>query len=288
MMFAFRIRGFSMVTALILVSALLNAAWNASVKSDGDRSVALAWIIGLGGGAGACALPFVDVPRPEVWPYLAATTILQNGYMVLLLLSYRHGDLSQAYPIARGTAALCAALVSSLLGIDALQPREWLGIAVSSLGIASLAFTARGAASRLRRAVAYPLLSGLFTAGYSLVDGSGVRVCGDPLQYVAWMSVCVSPFLPAWLAWRRWRSGAPSRTGPDSMGRHLAAAAVALISYGIAVWAFSQNSIGRTVVLRETSVLFAAIFGAVLLKEPFGARRILSALVILLGFSLWP
>ncbi len=72
------------------------------------------------------------------------------------------------------------------------------------------------------------------------------------------------------------------------MGPRLAAAAVALSSYGIAVWAFSQGSIGRVAVLRETSVLFAAILGAVVLKEPFGTRRILSAIVILLGFAIWP
>ncbi|MBK5256928.1 MAG: EamA family transporter [Vicinamibacteria bacterium] len=275
-----------MVTALILLSAILNASWNAFVKNDSDRAVAMAWIMGLGGLASLCVAPFIARPAPEVWPYLLATTIFQNIYIGLVLLSYRHGDLSQAYPIARGTAALAAAIVSSALGIDVLTPREWAGILLSSMGIASLAFAATGPASTLRRAVGYPLLSGLCTAGYSIVDGSGVRLAGSPFEYVVWMNLCASPFLPAYVLLTRRHELARSARG--SLGPRLFAAAVALSSYSIAVWAFSQGSIGRIAVLRETSVLFAAILGSVALKEPFGTRRILSAMVILLGFALWP
>jgi drug/metabolite transporter (DMT)-like permease len=72
------------------------------------------------------------------------------------------------------------------------------------------------------------------------------------------------------------------------MGNRMGAALLAMTSYSIAVWALSRGSIGRVAVLRETSVLFAAILGSVVLKEPFGKRRVLSALLILAGFALWP
>jgi drug/metabolite transporter (DMT)-like permease len=275
-----------MVTSLILFSAILHASWNAFVKNDGDRTLALAWIMGLGGMASLLALPFTAFPKPEVWPYLIATTILQNVYFAFVILSYRHGDLSQAYPIARGTAALLAAVASSALGLDILVPREWMGIALSSLGIASLAFAASGPVTTLRRSLGYPLLSGAFTAAYSIVDGSGARVADSAVDYVLWMNTCAAPFLPAYvLATRR----AEIRSaGLRGLGPRIAAAAVAMVSYGIAVWAFSRGSMGRVAVLRETSVLFGAILGAVVLREPFGARRILSAAVILAGFALWP
>ena len=275
-----------MVTALILFSAILHASWNAFVKNDGDHTVAMAWIMGLGGVASLVTLPFISFPRPEVWPYLIATTILQNVYFAFVILSYRHGDLSQAYPIARGTAALLAALASSVLGIDVLVPREWMGIALSSLGIATLAFAASGSGHLLRHALGYPLLSGVFTAAYSIVDGSGARVAQSPVEYVLWMNTCAAPFLPIYVIATR---GAEIRkTGLQGIGPRIAAAAVAMVSYGIAVWAFSQASMGRMAVLRETSVLFAAILGSVVLKEPFGTRRILSAAMILAGFALWP
>ena len=275
-----------MVTALILISAILHACWNAFVKNDGDRTTAMAWIMGLGGLASLAALPFTGFPKPEVWPYLIATTILQNAYFAFVILSYRHGDLSQAYPIARGAAALLAAVASSMLGLDTLVPRDWVGICVSSLGIASLAFASSGPGTTLLRSLGYPLLSGAFTAAYSIVDGAGARIASSPLEYILWMNTCAAPFLPAYvMATRR---AEIARAGFGGFGPKAAAAVVAMVSYGIAVWAFSQGSMGRVAVLRETSVLFAAILGSVVLKEPFGGRRIFSAGLILAGFALWP
>lgn len=275
-----------MVTALILLSAILHASWNAFVKSDSDRTLSMAWIMGLGGLGSVVALPFLSFPRSDVWPFLIATTILQNVYFAFVILSYRHGDLSQAYPIARGTAALLAAVVSSALGLDTLVVREWIGILISSLGIASLAFAAKGAGTRLLRSIGYPLMSGAFTAAYSIVDGMGARVAGNAFEYVMWMNLCAAPFLPLYVILSRGKA-AWNGQGPALRSR-LAAALIAFVSYGIAIWAFSNGSMGRAAVLRETSVLFAAILGTAVLKEPFGARRILSALVILSGFALWP
>lgn len=275
-----------MITTLILFSALLHASWNAFVKSDFDRTLSLAWIMGIGGVASLLAVPFVGLPERATWPYLVATTLLQNVYFGLVILSYRHGDLSQAYPIARGTAALLAAIASSALGMDVLVPREWLGIVISSLGIASLAFAAAGSGATLRRSIGYPLMSGAFTAAYSIVDGLGARAGTSPAAYVVWMNLCTAPALPLFvLAMRR---HAAFHGGLSAMGPRIGAALVAMASYSIAVWAFSQGSLGRIAVLRETSVLFAAIMGSVLLKEPFGRRRVLSAIVILAGFALWP
>jgi drug/metabolite transporter (DMT)-like permease len=275
-----------MVTALVLLSALLHASWNAFVKSDTDRALSLAWIVGIGGLASLFALPYIGLPAANVWPYLALTTVLQNGYFAFVILSYRHGDLSHAYPIARGTAALAAAVASALLGIDVLVAREWAGIVVSSLGIASLAFTATGPRKTIRHSILYPLASGLLTAAYSIVDGLGARTAGSAVEYVLWMNICAAPFLPAFLLATRPRESWRKGLGP--VGRRLGAALVAAASYGIAVWAFSHGSMGRMAVLRETSVLFAAILGSVVLHEPFGLRRTVSAIVILAGFALWP
>jgi drug/metabolite transporter (DMT)-like permease len=275
-----------MVTGLILLSALLHACWNAFVKSDADRTLSLAWIMGAGGAISLLATPFMSFPRPDVWPFLIATTVLQNVYFAFVILSYRHADLSQAYPIARGTAAMLAAIISAALGLDTLVPREWLGIAISSLGIASLAFAAQGSGAALARGIGYPLLSGAFTACYSIVDGTGARLSESAVEYVLWMNICAAPFLPAYVLLRRWRGGASSSSGP--VAPRIGAAIVAMASYGLAVWAFSRGSMGRVAVLRETSVLFAAILGTVVLKEPFGQRRILAATLIVLGFLIWP
>lgn len=276
-----------MATSLILVSALLHATWNAFVKSDDDRALSLAWIMAVGGIASLIALPLVGLPDPRAFRFLLMTTILQNAYFAFVVLSYRYGDLSQAYPIARGSAALLAAIGSSLLGIDALVPREWLGIVISSIGIASLAFgAARSNRIEIVRTLGYPLLSGTFTAAYSIVDGLGARASGNPLGYVAWMNIATAPFLPLYVL--ATRGGSAFASSPARIPQRITAALIAMCSYGIAVWALSQGSIGRLAVLRETSVLFAAILGSVVLKEPFGLRRVFSAVLIVIGFLLWP
>ena len=274
-----------MITALILLSAVLHASWNAFVKSDEDRETSMAWIMGFGGLASLVVIPFIAFPEPRAWPFLLMTTLLQNAYFGFVILSYRHGDLSQAYPIARGTAALTAAIASALLGLDVLVPREWAGIFISSIGISSLAFAAPGRGRELIKTLGYPLVSGLLTASYSIVDGMGARGSASPIGYVIWMNLCAAPFLPLYvLATRGRRALASAGLGPQ----RFAAAMVAMTSYGIAVWALSQGSIGRVAVLRETSVLFAAVLGSVVLREPFGGRRIFSAALIVLGFALWP
>ena len=275
-----------MITSLILLSALLHASWNAFVKNDPDRELSMAWIMGIGGLVSLVAAPFISLPPAGVWGFLLLTTILQNAYFAFVILSYRHGDLSQAYPIARGTAALTAALASSLLGIDVLVPREWAGIVISSVGISSLAFAAQGRGLALMRTLGYPLISGLLTASYSIVDGLGARSSLNPIEYVIWMNLCAAPFLPLYMLATRGRA-AFARGGP-LMNQRITAAIVAMASYGIAVWALSQGSMGRIAVLRETSVLFAAVLGSVVLKEPFGGRRIASATLIVVGFALWP
>lgn len=275
-----------MISALILCSALLHAGWNAFVKNDVDRTLSLAWIMGLSGFVSLAAIPFIGLPTPAVWPYLIATTLLQNIYFGLVLLSYRHGDLSQAYPLARGTAALGSAVASSALGIDTLVPREWLGICVSSAGIASLAFATAGSGAPLGRTLGYPLLSGVFTAAYTIVDAMGARASDHPLKYVVWMNIVTAPLLAVYILTTR--RGADLGLSLGAIGPRLGAAAVACISYGIAVWAFAHGPIGRAAVLRETSVLFATVLGSLVLKEPFGARRIASAMIILAGFALWP
>jgi drug/metabolite transporter (DMT)-like permease len=62
----------------------------------------------------------------------------------------------------------------------------------------------------------------------------------------------------------------------------MGAGALALTSYAIALWAMTLAPIGLVAALRETSVLFAAILGALFFRESFGPRRWL-ALAFIVG-----
>src|SRR6202012_2631456 len=95
---------------LVLAAAVMHAGWNAMLKGGGDRlrSVSLmAATTSLLGAAMAAALPW---PRPECWIFLGLSTSLHVGYNLLLVVSYREGDLGVAYPIARGSSPMLVTL----------------------------------------------------------------------------------------------------------------------------------------------------------------------------------
>ena len=54
-------------------------------------------------------------------------------------------------------------------------------------------------------------------------------------------------------------------------------------AYGLVIYAMSLGSMAVVSSLRETSVIFAAIIGALFLREPFGAARVRAATLVALG-----
>jgi drug/metabolite transporter (DMT)-like permease len=62
--------------------------------------------------------------------------------------------------------------------------------------------------------------------------------------------------------------------------------ALSIASYGIALWAMTKAPIGLVAALRETSVLFAAILGALIFDERFGPKRWAALILIVLGIGL--
>lgn len=268
------------VAVAVLLAGALHAGWNTLVKTGGDRTAtfvlimlgaALAWLpVGLLRG----------LPDPASWPWLGASVAIHLVYSAALLAAYRHGDLSQVYPIARGSAPALVAAGAWVLAGEALSWPEAAGVAVVSAGILSLAWRRRGPVTD-RLGVGFALVTGVTIGGYITADGIGVRHAGDPLAYIAWLFVAqglaLAPF-GWWLrraqlaeAWRAsWVSG-------------ICGGVIASISYGIAVWAMSLGPMAHVTALRETSVLIAALIGTRLLGEPFGIRRVAAAAAVATG-----
>src|SRR5687767_5720791 len=98
--------------AAVLAAALLHATWNALLKVGGDRLVAMTVMSGTAGIAAAIVLPFVPWPAAAAWPWLLLSVALHTAYSLVLIESYRTGDLAQVYPIARGSAPLLVAVAT--------------------------------------------------------------------------------------------------------------------------------------------------------------------------------
>ncbi len=273
------------VLLLVLLAAVLHATWNAFVKSGEDKLVLLALVIFSGSVPAFFLLPFLPLPATESWPFLVVSVVVHLIYYAALVGAYRHGDLSQVYPIARGSAPFLVAIGAWIFAGEGLGTLEWAGVATVSIGIMSLASPDRlGPREGEVKAVAFAFLTGLTIAVYALADGMGVRRSGAAFAYIAWLFVLSGvPILLATLWLRRGRIAAAFR---PHLKAGIFGGLIAALAYAIAIWAMSIAPIALVVSVRETSVLIAAAIGSLFLKESFGRRRIVAAAIIVAGAAL--
>ena len=267
-----------LVLFLVLASALLHASWNAMLRSGADRLWAISVMCAMSGLASVAILPFVPLPAPAAWPFVFLSAALQVGYCLFLVRAYRDGLLGQVYPIARGTAPLLVALGAAVFAGEHLGGRGLLGLGLVCGGIVGLSF---GKDRADVRSLLAALICGAFIAGYMVSDGMGVRRAGNALSYVAWMSMIQG--LPMPLVYLFLRRRLPPLGRDRETLKALGGGLISLLAYGVVVWAMLGADMARVSGLRETSILFAAVIGAVFLKEPFTLRRGACAVLITAG-----
>ena len=269
----------------VLFAAACHAGWNALIKVGLDP-LSTTTLISVGSGIVALAFsPFVGVPAWAAWPWLAASIVIHLVYFASLIESYRTGDLGQVYPIARGSAPLMTAAVTSIFVGEKLSALGWAGIAALVGGV--LLLSARGArhlAEIDRRAIGFALFTALTICAYSVVDGIGARLSANPNGYSVLLFVGIAVVMVPYALYRDGRDVIPAMQ--RFWLRGFAGGALQVLSYGIAIWAMTVAPIAIVATLRETSVLFGAVIAVVVLKEPLRAVRIVAACLIVCGLVL--
>ncbi|HEY9530224.1 MAG TPA: DMT family transporter, partial [Burkholderiales bacterium] len=197
-------------------------------------------------------------------------------YFVFLAGAYRWGELSYVYPVMRGGGPMIVALTGGLAFREILQPAEWLGVALVCAGILAFASGAHD-----RRATLFAIANAFVIGAYTLIDAAGARASGAPVSYAFWffvangLVICLlglvqrGSALPAYFQ-RHWL-------------RALAGGACALGAYSIALWAMTRAPVALVAVLRETSVIFAAVIGALVFREKMTRRRLVATGAVLAG-----
>ena len=268
------------VSMAVLLAALLHASWNAMIKGGGDVLHDTAGIIV---GAMLIGLPFlfvVPVPPAAAWPFIIASVVVHLAYYWLMISAYRAGDLSLVYPLMRGVAPLITAIAGIAVLGEMPAPMAWLGMLLVSGGVFLLGYRALGHAPS-RAAVTFALANAAVIALYTLIDGHGARVSGNAWSYIVWLFVLDGiPFSLWMLATRRetFIAHLRRRSRRALVGGGLSAAA-----YAISVWAMTKAPVALVASLRETSVLFATLIGARLLRERLSARRWSGVIAVVLG-----
>ena len=252
------------------------------MKRSADAVIQMAVINVVGGMVGLGLLTSFGLPEPASWPFLAGSLVVHQIYFAVLILGYRHGDLSDVYPIARGIAPLLVALGAFIYVGEALTATETAAVCLICAGILSLGLTRRWSSGG-RQALMYALLIGVTIATYTIIDGMGGRRAGDVLAYIGLLfALDALPIAGFVFLTRRGRVQASLR---PELPTGLIGGVLAVSAYGIVIWAMSTSYLTFVSALRETSVVPAALIGTYILKESFGKRRLAGAGVVVVGVA---
>jgi len=271
------------VTLAVLGAGMLHAGWNALLKSagGGDPLLDTATVVAGSTACSLLALPFVPLPDAGAWPFIAASTFIHVGYYLTLAQAYRTGDLSFAYPLMRGTAPLIVTVLGAVFLRELPQTHVIVGILLISIGIISIAFARR---TQHPPAAAYwAFANAAIIAVYTLVDGTGARASGNALSYVLWLTFIEGI---VFLTWTRRHRGKPAFGYLRKQWRRgLVGGFCSVAAYAIVLWAMTRAPVAAVAALRETSVIFAALIGALWLKEGFGLARLAGAATVVIGVA---
>jgi drug/metabolite transporter (DMT)-like permease len=268
----------------VLAGALLHASWNALIKWEPDKLAASA---AIAVGAGVVAIPLAlmsPMPLPASWLLIAFSSVIHVLYFVLVGYALRHADLGVAYPLTRGSAPAFTAIFAAVWLGEVLAISGWLAVGAIAAGVVTLSADALARGGLTPRAAVLAFTNAAVVVAYTLVDGVGARLAGNAVSYVSWMMAGTALLIvPIALVFYREQVAEKER---GFWIRALFAGGLSIASYGIALWAMTRAPIGLVAALRETSVLFAAILGAIIFGERFGPKRWAALILIVIGIGL--
>ncbi|WP_260957529.1 EamA family transporter [Pseudomonas citri] len=270
-----------LATTLVLIAALLHAAWNTLIKFSGERLLVVACMDSVALLFAALALGFVALPPPGIWPWIVASAALELLYRYLLIQAYRVGDLGLVYPLMRGLSPLVVLALTFIFAGEALTAQQVTGILLIPFGMLCLLWRGGGGERLPWSMLPVVALIGLCIGGYTFIDGHALRRWPHPLDYLVWVTLLSAwpfPLLallgkrPAFISfWReQWALG-------------VAVGFCVLLSYALVLWAMQLGSIAEAAALREISVILVVLFGMRYLREPFGLPRLLACGLVLIG-----
>jgi drug/metabolite transporter (DMT)-like permease len=276
--------------ALLLFAAVLHALSNALIKLSRDKLAFTWWMLTAWAIIGFPLIFFVGQPPPIGWLLILVSGLIEAVYFITLTRAYALGDLSQVYPIARGSAPLFVLLWAMMFLGERPTPIGVGGIVIVVIGLYLVNLPALSEWKRpllgfKSAAARWALLTGLLISVYSAIDKVGMRYV-DPLPYlylflvVTWLALAVQ-----WLNSDR-RVALRKELGSDVQNRVLRAVAVALLgagAYGLVLAALRLSPVSYVSPVRELSVVIGAWIGVRFMGEPGGRLRVVAAALVATG-----
>jgi drug/metabolite transporter (DMT)-like permease len=270
------------VALLTLVSAFLHALWNAGLRLEPDKDSAVVVAIAVATLTAAIVaalrwmLAGVGFETVEAVAWTLAAGILEGCYFAALVRALESGALGPAYTISRGGALLAVWPVSIWLWGEQVTLLRVLGSVVVGLGLA-LSSGARGAT---RAAVGWSLLCAALIAGYHLAYKAALLAGGDgPAVFTLSLSLAtLLNVVRLGVAGRaRARGLLRTRWWRLTIIGVICSAAFLLFLIGL-----GRGGAGFVLTLRNTSVIFATLFSALIGERP-GRRQVIGSMVVVVG-----
>jgi drug/metabolite transporter (DMT)-like permease len=262
---------------LALAAAFVHAVWNLLTAGADESQIAVGVALLIGA---VVALPLALAAgevEASAWPYVAASNVLELGYLACLATAYQRGPMSVVYPVARGTAPVLVLIGSAVFLTTTPTAGQVAGVLLVGSGVL-LVRGRKGTGTAADIGIA--LLTAVFIAGYTVVDKRGLEHA-DPLPY---LELVLAPAALIYVAlalvlrgWPAVRAELRPRTAFAGIGTFAA--------YGLALAALSKAPAPAVAAVRETSVVIAAGLAAVFLREPVGAARAGGAALVAAGIA---
>jgi len=270
------------IIIIVLAAAAMHAGWNAIAKTGSDPFISISLIGIFGGFATMTLLPFIPVPPDELWPWIVASALVHTGYKLFLIQAYKAGDLSQVYPLARGTAPLIVTIFSIFFLDEAFGSFQIFGVIVLVSGIWLMGVRGSATLGRLDgRAVFFAIATSMFIATYTIIDGLAGRIAPTVLTFLVYMTSLDGIILAIIFICVRGTSGL--RQIAPFWRQGLIGGIMSNTAFALSIWAMKSAPIALVAALRETSIIFAVLIARVVLKEKMTGWRIAAALLIATG-----
>jgi drug/metabolite transporter (DMT)-like permease len=279
--------GHSAALALAVLAAFLHALFGALQKGRHDPWLSRGAIDAT---YGLLAAPFalfvVPWPDPSLIPLFALIMVIHILYKVAQGVTYTLGSYTVVYPVVRGTGPLFTVIGAGILFGEHFSALQWVGVGLLGAAIYGLALYNlkhwQVDRHNLKPALAMAVVTGLFVALYTTIDAYGIRATPNPFTFLAWFFMLDGITFALYGAWRYAHMAEPPAPGPLAL-RGLTGGLVAYFSFGSIMLATRLDDVGEAAVLRETSTVFAALIGWLVLKESTGPRRVTLMALIAAG-----
>ena len=271
----------SIVFLLILFAALCHAGWSAIVKHHNSFSImGMTCIVEI-----VVFTPlvfFVPFPPLEIWYFIIASVILHGFYRLGVIYSYKFGDLSYVYPIARGGSSLLITILTLIILQEYISLLGFVGILTVCIGIFLISYSKNHKFNF--NAFILAGYTALLITIYTIIDGIGVRLSENKFSYLFWLLLLNG--IPLLLISIFSKEKLLSNLNTKIIFWGIPAGILAILSYGIVVWSMQYLEIAYVSSIRETSIVLATLMGFFILDEKKARGRILPAVLVVIGITI--